>query len=71
MFKLSIIHIITTLFIILYWNNLDGASKDELFYLVIIGYQAGILFFAHKISKLSTELASLKGEGQESVKSSV
>ncbi len=69
MIKISIVHIITTLFIVLYWSYLDSSSKDELFYLLVIGYQVVILFFAHKISKLSTELACLKGDDQESVKS--
>jgi len=58
--KIAITFAITTIFIISYWNASDSSSKDELFYLMLIGYQIGLFFFAREISKLSAELASLK-----------
>ncbi len=60
MIKIAIIFVITTIFIISYWNNSDASSKDELFYLMLIGYQMAIFYCAREISKLSSELAILK-----------
>ena len=60
MMKIAITFAITTIFIISYWNDSDGSSKDELFYLMLIGYQIGLFFFAREISKLSAELARFK-----------
>jgi len=60
MIRNFIIHAVTTLFIIWYWSNSDSSSKDEFFYLYLIGSQAALFFLLHKISQLSAELMSLK-----------
>jgi hypothetical protein len=60
MIKHISIHVITTLFIIWYWNNSDASSKDELFYFILIGLQVALFFFANEISKLTAELEKLK-----------
>ena len=60
MIKHISIHVITTLFIIWYWNNSDTSYKDELFYFILIGLQVALFFFANEISKLTAELKKLK-----------
>lgn len=62
MIKHISIHVVTTLFIIWYWNNSDASSKDELFYIILIGLQVALFFFANEISKLTAELKKLKKE---------
>lgn len=65
MIRNLIIHAVTTLFIIWYWNHSDNSAKNEFFYLYLIGSQASLYFLLHKISQLSAEIISLKEQKDE------